>query len=97
MGSFRVYVREPTENKRNHYKFIGKERDAESNLDEFGARYYASNMGRFMTPDWSEDPDSVPYTNCENPQTLNLYGYVQNNPLSAIAVIPSPSWVVRSR
>jgi RHS repeat-associated protein len=33
------------------YKFTGKERDTESNLDEFGARYYASTMGRFMTPD----------------------------------------------
>ena len=34
-----------------HYKFTGKERDAESNLDNFGARYDASSMGRFMTPD----------------------------------------------
>jgi RHS repeat-associated protein len=33
------------------YKFTGKERDSESNLDEFGARYYASSIGRFMTPD----------------------------------------------
>jgi RHS repeat-associated protein len=32
-------------------KFTGKERDSESNLDMFGARYYASSMGRFMTPD----------------------------------------------
>jgi RHS repeat-associated protein len=35
------------------YKFTGKERDAESGLDYFGARYYASNMGRWMSPDWS--------------------------------------------
>ncbi len=33
------------------YKFTGKERDAESGLDYFGARYYASSMGRFMSPD----------------------------------------------
>ncbi len=66
----------------NTYKFTGKERDTESGLDEFGARYYGSTIGRFMTPDWSEDPDSVPYANFQNPQTLNLYGYVQNNPLS---------------
>ena len=32
------------------YKFTGKERDAESGLDYFGARYYASNMGRWMSP-----------------------------------------------
>ena len=65
------------------YKFTGKERDSESGLDEFGARYYASTMGRFMTPDWSRDPDPIPYADYENPQTLNLYQYVENNPLNA--------------
>ena len=34
----------------NHYKFNGKERDTESGLDEFGARYYASAFGRFIQP-----------------------------------------------
>jgi RHS repeat-associated protein len=62
--------------------FNGKERDIESGLDYFGARYYGSNMGRWMSPDWSEDPDPVPYVDLENPQSLNLYGYVGNNPLS---------------
>src|SRR5207302_4223608 len=33
------------------YKFTGKERDAESGLDNFGKRYDSSSMGRFMTPD----------------------------------------------
>jgi len=33
-----------------HYKFTGEERDTESGLDNFGARYDASSMGRFMTP-----------------------------------------------
>jgi RHS repeat-associated protein len=61
--------------------FTGKERDAESGLDYFGARYYASNMGRFMSPDWSEQPQAIPYVDIENPQSLNLYGYVGNNPL----------------
>jgi RHS repeat-associated protein len=32
-------------------KFTGNERDTESNLDYFGARYDASSMGRFMSPD----------------------------------------------
>src|SRR5205823_8122069 len=45
----------------NHYLFTGKERDMESGLDEFGARYYTSAMGRFMTPDWAEKPTTVPY------------------------------------
>jgi RHS repeat-associated protein len=64
----------------NKYKFTGKERDTESGLDEFGARYYASSMGRFMQPDWAAKPVSVPYANFGNPQSLNLYSYVQNNP-----------------
>ena len=60
----------------------GKERDSESNLDDFGARYYTSSMGRFMTPDWSAKPEAVPYVDLNNPQSLNLYSYVANNPLS---------------
>jgi RHS repeat-associated protein len=35
------------------HHFTGKERDAESGNDYFGARYYSSEMGRFMSPDWS--------------------------------------------
>jgi len=65
------------------YKFTGKERDAESGLDYFGARYYGSNMGRWMSPDWSAKQEPVPYSKLDNPQTLNLYSYVQNNPLSS--------------
>jgi RHS repeat-associated protein len=34
----------------NHYKFNGKERDTESQLDYFGARYYGNWTGRFLTP-----------------------------------------------
>lgn len=64
----------------NH--FTGKERDAESGLDYFGARYYASNMGRWMSPDWAKTPEGVPYADLSNPQSLNLYGYLSNNPLS---------------
>ena len=66
----------------NHYKFTGHERDAESNLDMEGARYYSPTMGRFMTPDWSATPEAVPYADLNDPQTLNLYGYVRNNPMS---------------
>jgi len=64
----------------NNYKFTGKERDSESGLDEFGARYYASPFGRFMTPDWAAKPTAVPYASFGNPQSLNLYSYVNNNP-----------------
>ena len=62
--------------------FTSKVRDTNSNLDYFGARYYNSNMGRFMSPDWSKNPQGVPYADLTNPQTLNLYSYVKNNPLS---------------
>ena len=58
----------------------GKERDSESGLDMFGARYYASSLGRFMTPDWEAKPTDVPYASFGNAQSLNLYSYVQNNP-----------------
>ena len=66
------------------HKFTGKERDTESNLDNFGARYYSSAMGRFLTADWSAIPAPVPYADLHNPQTLNLYAYVENNPLGKI-------------
>jgi RHS repeat-associated protein len=42
-------------------RFTGKERDTESGNDYFGARYYASSMGRFMSPDWDSKPQAVPY------------------------------------
>ena len=63
-----------------NYKFTGKERDAESGLDNFGARFDASSLGRFMTPDWAAKPTAVPYAHYGNPQSLNLYSYVNNNP-----------------
>jgi RHS repeat-associated protein len=59
-----------------NYKFTGKERDFETNLDYFGARYYAFNFGRFITPD-------VPFIDQfeYDPQSWNLYSYARNNPL----------------
>jgi RHS repeat-associated protein len=62
-------------------RFTGNERDTESGNDYFGARYYASAMGRFMSPDWSAKAEPVPYSKLDDPQTLNLYSYVGNNPL----------------
>jgi RHS repeat-associated protein len=69
-----------------NYKFAGnagnKERIAESGLGMFSARYYGSSLGRFMKPDWATKLISIPYADFGDPQTLNLYGYVRNNPLS---------------
>jgi RHS repeat-associated protein len=70
-GGERAYTTTCSQN----YKFTGKERDSESGLDNFGARYNSSQMGRFMSP----DPMGGHY---EDPQTLNRYSYVRNNPLS---------------
>ncbi len=66
-----------------NYKFTGKERDQETNNDYFGARYYRSALGRFMSVDWSAKPEPVPYAKIGSPQSLNLYSYVDNNPLNA--------------
>ena len=60
------------------HHFTGKERDTESGLDYFGARYYGSNMGRMMSPDSGVDQHP------EDPQTWNLYSYGRNNPLAFV-------------
>ena len=62
----------------------GKERDSESGNDYFGARYYASSMGRFLSPDWAAKAEPVPYAKLDDPQSLNLYAYVGNNPLRRV-------------
>ncbi len=59
-------------------EFTGKQRDSESGLDYFGARYYGSGLGRFMSP----DPLYLEMNRLTDPQQLNLYSYVRNNPLS---------------
>lgn len=57
--------------------FTGKERDTESGNDYFSARYYASAMGRFTSP----DPIIQNALRLLNPQRWNKYAYVINNPL----------------
>jgi RHS repeat-associated protein len=64
-------------------KFTQKERDAESGLDYFLARYYSSAQGRFL----SSDPVRG---GTRTPQTWNLYVYVVNNPLRFID--PNGMW-----
>ena len=65
-----------------NYKFEGKERDTETGNDDFGARYYSSRFGRWLSADWSNVPVPVPYANLTNPQTLNLYAMVSDDPES---------------
>jgi RHS repeat-associated protein len=63
-----------TDNCDSAYKFTGKERDTESGLDNFGARFDSSSLGRFMSPD-------IGRFHLIDPQSLNRYAYVGNNPL----------------
>jgi RHS repeat-associated protein len=56
----------------NMCEFTDKELDAESGNDDFGARHYASSMGRFLSPDWSAKEEPVPYAQLDDPLSLNL-------------------------
>ena len=62
--------------------FTGKQRDSESGLDNFGARYFGGgdNLGRFMTP----DPKILTSRHIMYPQKWNKYAYVRNNPLAMV-------------
>ncbi len=67
------------------HHFTGKERDTESGNDYFGARYYSSMMGRWMSPD---KPGADQHTT--DPQSWNLYIYGTNNPLGGVD--PNGHW-----
>jgi RHS repeat-associated protein len=79
----------------NSHKFTGQELDSETGLYYYGARYYDSSIGRFVSVDpWGGD--------ITDPQSLNKYSYVQNNPvkyidptgeerLTVIIELPSPN------
>lgn len=75
-------------------KLTAKERDAETGLDYFGPRYFSGAQGRFTSPDefpggivdpntrqQAGKPGPLPYADITDPQTLNKYAYVRNNPL----------------
>jgi len=69
-------------------EFTQKERDNETGLDYFLARYHASTQGRFTSPDpynpivdTDKEEDFNEYLG--RPQNWNKYVYVWNNPLRA--------------
>jgi RHS repeat-associated protein len=61
------------------HRFTGKERDRESGLDYFGARYFSAASGRFT----GADPDNAGAMLIE-PQSWNGYAYTLNNPLKYV-------------
>jgi len=68
----------------NNERFVGKEKDKETGLDYFGARYMYDKAGRFISPDpvGPVDPwnGKVNYKMLTNPQRLNAYADSVNNP-----------------
>jgi len=68
----------------NNRTFVGKEKDSESGLSYFGARYLNSNTGRFIAPDpvGAIDPKTGKENSIilHNPQRQNQYAYGLNNP-----------------
>jgi RHS repeat-associated protein len=60
-----------------NHKFTGQELDSETGLYNYNARLYDQVVGRFVTAD-TIIPDPA------NPQSLNRYSYVLNNPINLV-------------
>jgi RHS repeat-associated protein len=61
-------------------KFTGQERDTETGLDFFQARYHGSAQARFLSP----DPLGNFVASAADPQSWNMYAYARNNPLTLV-------------
>lgn len=60
-----------------HHKFTGQHQDSGTGLILFPARAYDPQLGRFLQPDpFVQEPS--------DPQTLNRYAYVRNNPVNFV-------------
>ena len=70
-SSYRLHSNS-TEVSRKRYRYVGKERDEETGLYYYGARYYAAWIARFI----STDPMKAERT------WVTPYNYVQNNPIN---------------
>jgi RHS repeat-associated protein len=57
----------------NHLWYTGKEEDPTLGLQDFGARWYDPNIGRFLAIDSAGFDEA-------NPQSFNRYAYANNNP-----------------
>jgi len=58
----------------------GEQYDAESGLYSYKYRSYNPQLGRWMSP----DPSDEEFARVSNPQSLNLYSYVINDPLKYV-------------
>lgn len=63
------------------YRYTGKEQDDETGLLYYGARYYDSALGRFVSPDPLYAEAGPLSQLLADPQKLSLYSYVRNNPV----------------
>jgi RHS repeat-associated protein len=69
--------------------YTGKTYDAAAGLMDYSARWYSPSVGRFLTEDTFMGEVS-------NPQSLNRYSYVMNNPVNMVDPTghePVPAWV----
>ncbi len=62
---------------KNVYKYCGEQFDEETGLIYLRNRYYDPEIGRFISKDKN-------FGNLYNPQTLNSYNYVENNPINFV-------------
>ena len=87
----------------SEYRFTGKELDDETGLHYFGARYYDSQTGRFVSVDPLLVNDHKKMS--ESTVALNIYHYGRNNPIvfvdpNGLYEIASAEWnqeLVRAR
>ncbi|MCD4753001.1 MAG: FG-GAP-like repeat-containing protein [Anaerolineaceae bacterium] len=85
-GHARKEIYTPSQPCASNYKFTGKERDDESGLQYFEARYLVGHIGRFASVDslYSEvvSLDEEKFQRfLKNPQEMNFYVYAQNDPI----------------
>lgn len=80
----------------NDRRFVGKEKDEETGLSYFGARYENAKIGRFVAPDPVRAVDPRNNKTNEklllNPQRLNAYAYALNNPYRYIDPDGNMAW-----
>src|SRR3989339_35777 len=90
ISSFQTVLAQTT-----NYRYTGQELDPSSGLYYYGQRYYQPEAGRFTQPDPVlknlNDPQALKQQTGQdleqllsNPQALNEYGYVQNNPVKYV-------------